>query len=214
MSPRVAAHLGLGAASLVLVYSIFLLHSRASEAKYALRARPSEPAPAFVLSDPSGKSISLAAYQGRTVVLCFSSISCPVSNDYRQRLAAFTRRFSGDPRVVTLRVNVGHGMPLPDRSTASVTSKSGLSEAALIEEQAPTLMDPDFDVAGRYAIETTPTFVVIDGQGVVRYRGSFDDNRNAAQVANHYCQDALEDVLHDRPVANPLTVPFGCTLKR
>jgi cytochrome oxidase Cu insertion factor (SCO1/SenC/PrrC family) len=189
MSPRVAAHLGLGAASLVLVSSICLLHSRAAEAKHALRARPLGSAPAFVLSDPTGKSVSLAACQGRAVVLAFTSISCPVSNDYRQRLAAFARRYSADPRVAILRVNVGRGMPLPDKSNPS-GALDFRSSGALIDEPAPMLMDPDCDVAGRYAVDTTPTFVVIDGQGIIRYRGSFDDNRNAAQVTSHYCEDA------------------------
>ncbi len=75
-------------------------------------------------------------------------------------------------------------------------------------------MDPNCDVAVRYAVDATPTFFVIDGRGIIRYRGSFDDNRNVAQATSYYCQDALENVLHDQAVAEPLTVPFGCALNR
>ena len=213
MSPRVAAHLGMGAASLVLVSSICFLHSRAAEAKFAMRAHPSERAPAFVLSDPSGTPVSLEACRGQNVVLCFSSISCPVSNDYRQRLAAFTSQYSADPRVAVLQINVGRGLPLPGLSTFPQAPGSR-SDPARVAGPAPLLMDPNCDLAARYAVDTTPTFFVIDGQGVIRYRGSFDDNRNAAQVKSHYCHDALDEVLHDQAVVNPLTVPFGCTVKR
>jgi len=189
------------------------LHSGAAEAKYALRARPSERAPGFVLSDPSGRSVSLEACRGQTIVLSFTSVSCPVSNDYRQRLADFARRYSADPRVAILRVNVGRGLPLPVQVSLSHGSQSR-SDGAIIEGPAPLLMDPSCDVAVRYAVDTTPTFFVIDGKGIICYRGSFDDNRNIAQVKSHYCEDALEDVLHDKAVTDPLTVPFGCALKR
>jgi len=211
LSPRVSAHLGLGAASLVLISCVCLLHSGASEAKHALRARPSEIAPAFVLFDAAGKSVSLSACRGQTVALCFSSINCPVSNEYRQRLADLVRRYSGDRRVEILRINIGHGLPLGTKNTFGGVEVA--SAATAIPGPERLLMDPNSEVAAHYAVDVTPTFFVIDNQGIVRYRGSFDDNRNAAQVASHYCEDALDDVLHDRTVAEPLTAPFGCTVK-
>ncbi len=212
LSPRVSAHLGLGAASLVLISSVCLLHSGASEARHALRARPSDSAPGFLLWDTSGRSQSLASFRGRTVALCFSSIGCPVSNEYRQRLADFVRRYSGDRRVEVLQINVGRGLPLPSGESSQPAQADSTEPIDARPERL--LLDPNCEVAARYAVDLTPTFFVIDPEGIVRYRGSFDDNRNAAQVTSHYCEDALDDILHDRPVAEPLTPPFGCSLKR
>jgi hypothetical protein len=209
LSPRVSAHLGLGAASSVCIYCLCLLHSGASEAKYALRSRPADLAPGFVLQDASGSSMSLSACRGQIVVLCFSSIGCPVSNDYRQRLADLTKRYSASRRAIILQINLGRGLP-------SASKSNPLEVASTRTPAAPArlLMDPNCEVGGLYAVDLTPTFFVIDSQGVIRYRGSFDDNRNAAQVKSHYCEDALEDVLHDRPVAEALTAPFGCAISR
>lgn len=198
LSPRYVARLGLGAACLVLISCLAVLHSKAAEAGRALRAQPLRTAPDFVLSDAAGRQVRLSSLRGAPVVLCFRAIDCPVSNDYEARVSELARRFAG-PRVSIVSINVGSAAPAPTRST-----NAGMTG----------LLDPAGIVADRYAVEVTPTFFMLDGSGQIRYRGSFDDNRNAAQAGTRYCQDALESLLHNRPVERPLTAPFGCNLPK
>ena len=170
-------------------------------------AQPLTPAPDFALSDAAGRPVRLSPLRGSTVVLCFRTIDCPVGNDYDGRLSDFARRFVGrgaapgggsagppPPRVSVLSINVGPGRP------------------AAVAAGVRCLLDPAGEVAERYAVEVTPTFFVIDASGKIRYRGCFDDNRNAAQADARYCQDALECLLHGNPVRQPLTAAFGCAL--
>jgi hypothetical protein len=61
----------------------------------------------------------------------------------------------------------------------------------------------------------TPTAVVVDAQGTVRYRGRVDNlyaalGKTRQQVTSHDLRDALDAVLAGRPVAHPETEAIGC----
>ena len=61
----------------------------------------------------------------------------------------------------------------------------------------------------------TPTAVLVDARGAIRYRGRID-NKYAAlgkprqQITEHNLTDALNAVLSGAPVANPETKTWGC----
>jgi hypothetical protein len=73
--------------------------------------------------------------------------------------------------------------------------------------EVPVLMRIDVDeqqaVAARYAVETTPTFLVIDRTGHLRYSGAFE-----------YVQDAVRRVCNGLPVAISSTQAFGTAVRR
>lgn len=214
VSPRQVARLGLGAAFLVFISCLAVLHSKASEARRALRAQPMHAAPDFVLPDAAGRQVQLSSLRGAPVVLCFRAIDCPVSNAYDSRLSEFARRFA-DPARNYRPVSLPSDSPLPAPPPVSILS---INVGAGIPSGHRTgmkyLLDPGGKVADEYAVEVTPTFFVLDGSGQIRYRGSFDDNRNAAQAGSRYCQEAVECLLHGQPVNHPLTAPFGCNLPK
>jgi peroxiredoxin len=59
-------------------------------------------------------------------------------------------------------------------------------------QRFPVLLDRSAKVAEAYGVESLPTVCVIDEDGIVRYRGAFDDNRREDMVKNHYCRDAIQ----------------------
>ena len=65
--------------------------------------------------------------------------------------------------------------------------------------------------------KTTPEAFVLDGGGMVRYRGRIDDaysarlKRNPIITSNDLV-DALAAVVAGKPVARPVTTPVGCTI--
>ena len=73
----------------------------------------------------------------------------------------------------------------------------------------PVLNDDKGAVTSYYKVTNTPTFTVIDKDGVLRYRGSFDDNPAEDKVQNNYLPDAVKAVLENKKVAVNMTRPFG-----
>ena len=69
-------------------------------------------------------------------------------------------------------------------------------------------------VADYFAARVTPHMYVIDKNGVLVYRGSFDDNADEAKVAKHYIADAVTAALAGSAVAVPETKAFGCGISR
>ena len=67
----------------------------------------------------------------------------------------------------------------------------------------PIVLDPDGHTADAFGTEATTTTVVIDGQGVLRYCGRFNDGDRA------YAEDALKAVLAGKEVAVKTTPHEG-----
>src|SRR6476659_8472179 len=68
-------------------------------------APPGQPAPAFTLTDLSGKPVNLADYRGKTVVLEWNNFDCPfVQKHYKSgNMQALQKKYGND--VVWLAVN-------------------------------------------------------------------------------------------------------------
>lgn len=75
------------------------------------------------------------------------------------------------------------------------------------------VIDADGQAASRYNITLTPTFVLLDEAGVIRYRGALDDNRIREQARTTPLEDAIRSLLDDVPVAQAVTVPHGCAIR-
>ena len=59
----------------------------------------------------------------------------------------------------------------------------------------------------------TPHVFVVDGAGIVRYRGYVDDSAKPAERKTTGLTDALAPLLDGRDIANADTRAFGCTIK-
>src|SRR6185295_10449294 len=84
--------------AIALVAAAFCVSALAS-------APPGQPAPAFTLTDLSGKPVNLADYKGRTVVLEWHNFACPfVQKHYKSgNMQALQKKYGND--VVWLAVN-------------------------------------------------------------------------------------------------------------
>lgn len=171
-------------------------------------------APAFTLTDTAGRSVSLADFKGRHVVLEWVNPGCPfVQKHYDAGNMQATQKAAIDRGVVWLAIN----------STAT-SARDYLAPAALAtwmgNHRAPvtaTLMDADGKAGRAYGARTTPHLYVIDPQGRLVYAGAIDSRPTAnpadIKVATNHVNQALADTLAGRPVATPVTQPYGCTIK-
>ena len=188
LSVRRRAQLGLFAAFLVLGGSVATLLLAPRYSKPVAVADVGTAAPDFQLEDVDGRSVTLSKHRGRAVVLFFGSVNCPKTNEYNARVARLAKSYANDDRVQFLAVDVTTGTEPLDRRLLKL-------DTTVAERAFPTLVDEKGAVAGRYSATETPTFVVLDPHGVVRYRGAFDNNADLAFATQHFCAAALGDVL-------------------
>jgi hypothetical protein len=75
------------------------------------------------------------------------------------------------------------------------------------------LKDGDSSIARAYGARVTPHIFVVDGDGIVRYRGYVDDSAKPAERKTTGLINALNALTNGRDVANADTHAFGCSIK-
>ena len=154
----------------------------------------------LLVRDLAGKQVAIQTGHAVTVVI-FISTQCPISNDYNDRMSALYNDYSAKG-VKLFFVNANSTEP------ASVVAEHAKSVAFSF----PVYKDEN--AADKLGAQTTPESFVFDKGGKLLYHGYIDDARNVARIQNHGLRDAIEAALAGKPVANPLTKAFGCTIKK
>lgn len=167
-----------------------------------------EKGPEFTLKDTTGHEVSLADFEGKTVVLEWTNPDCPfVERHYKEgtmkNLASATSESMG---VVWLTIN-------------STNYMDAAANAGFVKAQGitwPVLVDQDGAVGHAYGAVTTPHMFIVDAEGVVVYEGAIDDDprgNKEAGARTNYVSNALNDMAAGKPVAVPETTPYGCSVK-
>lgn len=176
-----------------------MLTRRAALAAFttSLAAFSAEP---MQVRDSEGKDVTITPGKDVTVVT-FISTQCPISNDYNDRMSALYTGYSSKG-VKFFFVNAN--------STESAETVAEHRRQAGF----PFVVYKDKNAADKLDAQSTPETFVFDRTGKQLYHGYIDDSRNPARVQNPALKDAIEAALAGKPVANPATKAFGCTIKR
>jgi hypothetical protein len=79
------------------------------------------------------------------------------------------------------------------------------------------LLDEDGTLGRLYEARTTPDMYVIDGRGVLAYKGAIDDQPTPAPAslanAKPYVRNALAALKAGKPVTPAETKSYGCSVK-
>ena len=180
----------------------------------ALAASVGQLAPAFSAIDVNGKAVTLADYKGKTVVLEWVNPGCPyVRKHYDSANMQATQKSAAGKQVVWLAVNSTHPSQYDYLKPGDMNAwmkKQGAAPSA-------TLMDGEGKIGRAYGARTTPQMYVIDAKGTLVYAGGIDDTPSAnpadVKAAKNYVNAALGDVLAGKAVAQPVTRPYGCSVK-
>jgi len=180
----------------------------------AFAQSPGAAAPAFTLADIAGKSVQLADYRGRYVVLEWTNPECPfVRKHYTSGNMQGLQKEWGAREVVWLSINstrAGHPeFKTPAQMAQWIEGQGAAPKAVLIDGESAT---------GRaYAARTTPHMFVVDPSGKVLYNGAIDDRRSSnpadANVAHNYVRAALTEATAGKLVTVASTSPYGCSIK-
>jgi peroxiredoxin len=197
-----------------LVATSFVFATAAATASTAAPATVGQPAPAFTAQDTSGKTVSLADFRGKHVVLEWTNPGCPyVVKHYGSGNMQGTQREATAKGVVWLTVNSTAADSRDFRKPADMAAWMQQQKAAA----TATLIDADGKVGRAFGARTTPHLYVIDPQGKLVYAGAIDNKptANPADVATatNHVKVALNELLAGKPVSTPVTRPYGCSVK-
>jgi peroxiredoxin len=189
----------------------------AGAAPYAAAAegpRVGSMAPDFVGTDSNGKNIALKDLRGRIVVLEWSNNQCPfVGKHYRSGNMQALQKESTQKGIVWLTIlssAPGEQGNVSAAEANALTSSRGAAPSAVI-------LDPSGIIGRAYGARTTPHMFVIDKTGTLVYMGGIDDKptTDVADIATakNYVRLALTAVTSGTPVQDPITRPYGCSVK-
>lgn len=173
-----------------------------------------EPAPTFTGQSAEGKPINLAAYRGKTVVLEWTNHDCPfVKKHYESGNIPSLQKEAIAKDVVWLQVVSSAPGAQGHVNGATAQQLNKYRDAA----PSATVLDSDGKIGRAYGAQTTPHLFIVNAAGQLVYKGGIDSipSANPADIAKaqNYVRLALADVAAGRPVAQPSTRPYGCSVK-
>jgi peroxiredoxin len=200
------------AAAIWTIATLSLAAGPAHEAEAA--AVVGKAAPAFQLTDLDGKTVRLADFKGKFVVLEWVNFDCPfVRKHYgSENMQKLQKAYTGKD-VVWITIN------------SSAPGKQGhltadeAKEIAAEEGASPTrfLLDPKGVTGRAYGAKTTPHMYVIDPKGKLLYNGAIDDKPSTkvadVPTSKNYVVAALDAAMAGKPVETATTKPYGCSVK-
>lgn len=195
----------------------FILRSAALlAAGHAVSARAAvgQAAPEFTLTDTAGRAVRLADFRGKFVVLEWTNPGCPfVRKHYDSGNMGATQQLARDQGVAWLAINStekdSSDYLAPPQLAAWLKQRKGLTTAVL--------MDEDGAVGRLYDAKVTPHMYIVDPQGQLVYAGGIDSIASSRvadiEKATNHVKAALGDIAARRPIAQPVTRPYGCLIK-
>jgi hypothetical protein len=155
----------------------------------------------FAVREIGRESKQVQLGTSRATVVVFVSALCPMSMDYGYRLKKLNEDFSGqDVRIILVNSNQNESDTQVEEQISSL--------------RIPVYRDPNGRLAELLAANSTPTAVVLDQSGTIRYSGAIDDARNPTRVTKQYLRIAIEAILAGKAVVPARTRVLGCSIKR
>jgi peroxiredoxin len=196
------------------VISVLASASMLALAAPATSATVGAAAPDFQLKDTTGKTVRLADFKGKHVVLEWTNPGCPfVVKHYGSQNMQALQKEATAKNVVWLSVSStakSHSDYLDPAALTAKYKEWGSAQTALLMDDAGT-------TGKAYAARTTPHMVVIAPDGKLVYAGGIDDKRSAdpadVKHAKNYVRAALVESMAGKPVSTPTAAPYGCSVK-
>ncbi len=177
-------------------------------------AQVGQPAPDFTATAIDGTEIKLSDHKGSKIILEWTNHECPfVKKHYETGNMQEAQKMAVEKGVKWISI------------VSSAPGKQGNVDAgeaqAIIDETDahPTakILDPSGEIGNLYGAKTTPHMFLIDEEGTLVYAGAIDDNSSSrhdtVEGAKNYVLAALSDLEAGNPVAEPVTAPYGCSVK-
>jgi peroxiredoxin len=166
-------------------------------------------APDFTIKSFDGKTVKLADYKGKIVVLEWFNFECPYCMSHygqKKTMVELANKYK-DKNVVWLAVN----------STSHITVEKNKEFVAQQKLPYPILDDRAGVVGRAYGAQTTPHIFIISPAGNIVYNGAIDNapmgKTPEGEAYVNYVDKALAELAAGKAVTTANTKPYGCTVK-
>ncbi|MDQ6911774.1 MAG: thioredoxin family protein [Verrucomicrobiota bacterium] len=170
-------------------------------------------APDFSLTDANGQKHSLGENKGKWVVLEWFNPECP-----------FVKKHYGSGNMQKLQKEYeGKGVVWMSIDSSAAGKEGNLTPEAAAKKvsewkmNSNLLLDPEGKAGQAYGAKNTPHMFVINPDGKIVYEGAIDSKAtpNPADIptSTNYVKVALDEAMAGKPVSNPDTKPYGCSVK-
>ena len=154
-----------------------------------------------------GQTVTMTPEDGNIKVVVFTCNSCPFAKAFEPRIIELANKFAQNG-VKLYAVNPNDETKYEEETLANMKAR-----AEDRNYRFPYLKDADSRIAHAYGARVTPHVFVVDGTGIVRYRGYVDDSAKPAERKTTGLSDAVGALTNGRDVTNAETRAFGCTIK-
>ena len=167
------------------------------------------PAPGFALPDTEGKTVRLADFQGRPLLVIFLCNHCPYVKHIANDLAQIARKYM-EKGVAVVGISSNDTARYPDDSFPNMKR-----ERKARGYDFPYCFDETQEVARAYHAACTPDFFLYDASHRLVYRGQFDDSRpgNGKPITGADLTAAVDAVLAGKAPSPNQKPSMGCNIK-
>ncbi len=164
----------------------------------------------FALKNVDSKMVSLHDFaDAKGFIVVFTCNHCPFAKLYSKRFNDLNSKYIAKG-VPFLAINSMDTLVYEEESFELMKNKAQHDNFNF-----PYLYDCMQTVGKDFKAEHTPHAFVIwkeNNQWVIKYSGAIDDNGEHPEKANPYIANAVDDLLHGKPVKMPETQSFGCAI--
>lgn len=157
------------------------------------------------LGNAAAEPVPLESFGGdpeKPLVVLFWSARCPVCRRYGPVLKALAKDYEGRAHLAVV---------FPNATETEADVRTWLDATGATGALA---LDPKREAAHVLGAAVTPTALVFDAAGTLKYRGPIDDDRRARRRdTTDHLRVALEAVLAGKPVENPEPRAFGSSVR-
>jgi peroxiredoxin len=166
-------------------------------------------APDFSLPATDGRTVRLADFAGKPLLMMFICNHCPYVKHLRSHLAGLAKEYQ-QKGLAIVGINANDSVTHPDDSAAKM-----VEEVRNIGYTFPYLHDETQQVARAYKAACTPDFFLYDRQHKLVYRGQYDVSRpeNGKPITGSDLSAAMDAVLAGKPVTTDQKPSIGCNIK-
>ncbi|KAF0242208.1 MAG: hypothetical protein FD180_4036 [Planctomycetota bacterium] len=159
--------------------------------------------PDFSLPDIAMKTVKRGDFAGsKAVVVVFTGTQCPECNRHVPEIGKIQAAYK-DKGVRVFGINSNRN------EQEEIAAHAKEHEVAF-----PILRDADHAIADALGIEVTPTALVVDEKGMIRYRGRIDRTQMGFATTGEDVRAAVDAILEGRDVPKAETIARGCTIRR
>ncbi|MBA2613844.1 MAG: thioredoxin family protein [Bacteroidetes bacterium] len=164
----------------------------------------------FTLKNTDNTLVSLNSFKNaKGFIIVFTCNHCPFAKLYPKRLNDLNSKYKALD-IPLLAINSMDTM-IYEEETFELMQKKVAAEKL----NFPYLYDASQVVGKNFGAAHTPHAYIIwkeNNSWVIKYSGAIDNNGEHPEKATNYIGSALDELLKNKPVSNPVTESFGCRI--